>query len=423
MREDRGGRRSLTNVGGRIQTSGDAEDARALARALDVESSLLARDAPEDPGRAHVHGFHAYPARMHPLTAARLVASFSAEGARVLDPFCGSGTVLVEAMLAGRTALGVDLNPLAVALSRLKTTRLTPDEAAALVAFATQIGDVADARRKAKAGATRRFPQEDMAAFDPHVLLELDTIRACLEGSVRGESALPKIPQAARHTLFLVLSAILTKVSRKKADTSEDAAPKRLAAGYPTRLFVKKTRELGERLVAFSALLPVDVKRPRIAVEDATKLEGVAENSIDAVVTSPPYAGTYDYLAHHSMRLRWLSMPMRELETSEIGARRDYAALDARAAEDRYANELAAMLEACARVTKLGAAVVLQIADSATNATALYADELVHDVARDHGAFRPAARASQLRSHFHGPSAHAFKERPRAEHLLLLRRL
>src|SRR5262245_1035436 len=147
-------RRSLTNVGGAVATWGDPELSRVLAEALDVT-------ADEDVHRAHVHGFHTYPARMHPGTAARLVRGLSPERGRVLDPFCGSGTVLVEAMIAGRDAFGIDLNPLAIELTRLKTTPRSDEELAKLIEHARAAAEVAEKRRAAKAGASRRFPRED----------------------------------------------------------------------------------------------------------------------------------------------------------------------------------------------------------------------------------------------------------------------
>ena len=68
-------RRSLTHVGGAVQTAGDARIAAKLAEALDVAPAPEPRDdgGADDPDRVHVHGFHTYPARMHPATAARLV--------------------------------------------------------------------------------------------------------------------------------------------------------------------------------------------------------------------------------------------------------------------------------------------------------------------------------------------------------------
>lgn len=410
-------RRSLTNVGGDIDTSGEPEAAEKLARALDVAPTSEA-DAPD---RAHVHGFHAYPARTHPVTARRLVDSFVPEGGTVLDPFCGSGTVIVEAMLAGRAAIGTDLNPFAVMLARSKTYPRSPDKTAALVDAARGAAAFADARRRAKAGATRRLPKEDLALFSPHVALELDSIRA----------GIAKAPPEARPDLMLVLSAILVKLSKKKGDTAEDAAvDKRIGAGYPSKLFVRKAEELARRMDELARLLPKPAPRARVYQDDATQLARVEDASVDAVITSPPYAATYDYLAHHQLRMRWLGLDERPLDKGELGARRRYDKLGPREARRSWERELDRLLRALARVTKKNGAIVLLIADSATPRgpqgeppEALRADAIVADVAARGGLLVPVARASQARPHFHGPTSGAFREQARAEHALLLRRV
>ena len=398
-------RRALTNVGGEVDTSGAPEEALALARALDV-SPEEEEDAPD---RAHVHGFHAYPARTHPVTARRLVEAFAGEAGPVLDPFCGSGTVLVEAMLAGRDAIGTDLNPLGVMLARAKTYPRTPAQTAALVAAAEGVAAFADARRKKKAGATRRLPREDVALFAPHVLLELDSIRAGVEGCEDGP----------RGALELVLSAILVKVGRKASDTAGHQVARRIAAGYPARLFVKKTEELCRRLAELEKLLPPGTPAARVALDDATRLRSVPAATIDAVVTSPPYVATYDYLAHHGLRLRWLGLDAREFETGETGSRRRYARMLAPEARAAWTRELGAILKSLARVCRKGARVVLLVADSAVQEEALRADAILSSLAPGAG-FEPIARASQRRPHFHGPTARAFQDTPRAEHAIAL---
>ncbi len=419
-------RRALTNVGGAIEVQGDPEEAAALARAVDVEPEA-AEDA-ED--RAHVHGFHAYPARAHPVTVRRLVEAFAPPGGVVLDPFCGSGTVLVEAMLAGRDAIGTDLNPLAVMLARAKTFARSPEKSASLVTAARAVAEHADARRKAKSGAVKRLPPEDVALFAPHVLLELDSIR----------HGIKKAPPEHRPELGLVLSAILVKVSQKRGDTSGDVVAKRIAAGYPARLFVKKAEELAARYDAFAELLakestdravdPSRVRSPRARVflDDATRLEHVDRGTIDAVVTSPPYVATYDYLEHHALRLRWLGLDATPLADGEIGSRRKYAHAAPEQALRAWERELERFLRSVARVTKPGANVVLLMADSAVSGgprgetAALRADEIVADVASAIGTLHPVACASQARPHFHGASMAAFGSKPRAEHAILLRR-
>lgn len=75
----------------------------------------------------YTHGFHLYPARMHPEIARKLIARYAKDRKKVVfDPFMGSGGVLVEALLHGNNAIGIDLNPFAVLLSRVKTTPLDP---------------------------------------------------------------------------------------------------------------------------------------------------------------------------------------------------------------------------------------------------------------------------------------------------------
>lgn len=70
----------------------------------------------------HTHGIHLYPARMHPEIARRVIAKYSRPGDVVFDPFMGSGGVLLESILHGNNAAGLDINPLAVLISKVKTT-------------------------------------------------------------------------------------------------------------------------------------------------------------------------------------------------------------------------------------------------------------------------------------------------------------
>jgi SAM-dependent methyltransferase len=405
-------RRSLTHVGGEVERAGHHETAAMLAEALDVAPAAEPRGGAEtdDPDRSHVHGFHAYPARMHPTTAARLVRGLSREGATVLDPFCGSGTVLVEGMIAGRAMIGTDLNPLAARLAALKTTPRNDAFRGALIASSRGIVALADDRRERRAGATRRYPHEDVEAFDAHVLLELDSLRA-------GIAAVTDV--ALRDALALVLSAILVKVSRRSSDTAGHASGRRIAAGYPAKLFVKKTEELTRRLAALAALVPEGVKPARVAIDDATRLRSVAASTVDAVVTSPPYVATYDYLEHHALRMRWLELDATAFGAGETGSRRRYARMGADEARAAWTRELQAILRSLGRVCRKGARVALLVADSAVRGEALRADVLLEGLAPAAG-FAPVARASQHRPHFHGPTARAFEHAPRAEHAIAL---
>jgi hypothetical protein len=268
----------------------------------------------------------------------------------------------------------------------------------------------ADERRQRRAGATRRYGPDDVAAFDPHVLLELDSLR----------SAIVDLPdESTRDALLLVLSAILVKVSRRTSDTSDRAAPRRIAAGYPARLFVKKADELAQRLADFASLLAPGTAPARVSLDDATRLRTVGASTVDAVVTSPPYVATYDYLAHHALRMRWLGLDARPFGAGEVGSRRRYASLDPTKARDTWIRELASFVRPMARACRQGARLALLLADSAVGDEALRAEEALGAVAGPAG-LDLVARASQRRPHFHGPTSRAFERAPRAEHAFAL---
>jgi len=395
-------RRSLSHAGGAVQASGEPRERAVAAAALEVSSD-------ERSVMAHVHGFHSYPARLHPVTAARLVEGLSAPSARVLDPFCGSGTVLAEARRLGRRAFGLDANPLAIELAWLKT--LAPSQAftEALVAEAERITLHADERRRARAGPARRYGREDRELFEVHVLLELDGLRQGIEATRDAE---------LQRALGLVLSALLTKLSRRGGDTSQHKAPRRLASGFAIRFFAGKTRELAERLRDYAATVPAHAPPATLRVGDARRLGRLS--AVDLVVTSPPYPGVYDYLDQHRMRLRWLELEASRFSKTEIGARRTLSRMSFRDAVSAWESDFGACLAEMKRVLAVRGSIALVIADSALDGRALYADALVERLAQKAG-LRVSARASQRRPLFHAPSRAAFRERPRAEHVLVLR--
>ena len=77
--------------------------------------------------KRYTHALHLYPARMHPEIAKRIIEKYAKRRDVVLDPFVGSGGVMLESILHGHDAIGIDINPFAVLLSKVKTTPITRD--------------------------------------------------------------------------------------------------------------------------------------------------------------------------------------------------------------------------------------------------------------------------------------------------------
>lgn len=90
-----------------------------------VPESLAAAVSNRDKVTGAPHDFYRYPARFSPIFARETIKTFTVPGDFVLDPFCGGGTTLVEALSLGRRAAGMDVSSLAAFLTRTKTTPIS----------------------------------------------------------------------------------------------------------------------------------------------------------------------------------------------------------------------------------------------------------------------------------------------------------
>ena len=89
--------------------------------------------------RYATHSFHPYSAKYIPQIPSYLIKNFSHKDDLILDNFVGSGTTLVESKILGRNALGVDVNPLACLISKVKTTNLQSSELKEISTISTSI--------------------------------------------------------------------------------------------------------------------------------------------------------------------------------------------------------------------------------------------------------------------------------------------
>jgi hypothetical protein len=388
-------RRPLANVGGPTTRHGDAEVAEWLAEAMDTAAN-------EDPD-ALTHGFHPWPARMHRAIARVVIERASEPGARVLDPFCGGGTVPIEAMLAERRAAGVDLNPLSPALIRVKCD---PGDEAARRRFmetAVLVGEASLERVQSREPVMADLPGPMLGLYGTHTLKEM----AGLLAEIRAVDE-----ERDRRALEMVFSSLVVKVSNKRAETSDEQDRKRIRKGLVTEMFMRKAEELVERWTALDRAIPPDAHLPRIFVGDSLALRRVLGERTRAqlVLTSPPYGGTYDYHAQHALRLAWLGIDSRALARREIGARRS-AESDEDGAARKWSQDVSAMLGSIASVLAPRGACVLLMGDARFGRRSLPLLPQLHELAPRQGLV-PIAAASQPRPGWGGA--------PREEHLVLL---
>ncbi len=321
-----GKREAMSQRAGDAIRSGDNQTARLL------EAALRHRGRVE---RA-THGFHTYPAGLHPDAARDLVVL---GGGAVLDPFCGGGTVLVEALLAGREALGLDISPVAGLVARARTAKTTEAERTALRSAARKITE-----RAAKATVPPPGIPDDLARwYEPHVLAELAAIH----------DGIGKDP-----LLRAVFSAIVVKASRRESDTSSARTDTKRPPGTTAILFHKKAREYARMLEELANAVPEGV-RARVHREDARDLR--ERGGFGLVLTSPPYPGVYDYVAMQQLRHLWLGLDAAS-PRQEIGSRRQFRA-DRAAALAAWRADTTRWVRAVTRALDPGGRLVVVIGD------------------------------------------------------------
>jgi 16S rRNA G966 N2-methylase RsmD len=372
-------KRSLSQTGGPSSLSGDPELAKTLAACLEVDPEAKL---------PFTHGFHAYPARMHPETARRALEAFP--GGAVLDPFVGSGTTAVEALRAGRAFTGIDLSPVALEVAWARTRVLHPDECRRFERAALALADRAFSENERP---EFRYPPEaspEREWYDPHTLREICVLKGLIDGA----------EELHRRLLRSVLSSIVVKLSFQASDSDprKDVYHRTRPRGATFRNFADRCSELTKGLLQLSSDLykrKVEKREPRFLRGDARVLDGGAA---DLVLTSPPYPGTYDYALQHQRRYWIFGETQEPVEKGELGARRDFN-------PGRYRKDLEACLR---RMLASAPRAVLLIGDG----DALPADALLAELAPKAGG-RVVASASQKRRDWSGGP-------PRKEHLLLI---
>ncbi|HHO54001.1 MAG TPA: hypothetical protein ENK18_24805 [Deltaproteobacteria bacterium] len=309
------------------------------------------------------HGFHTYPAGLHPDAAAILVGAF---GGDVLDPFCGGGTVLVEARCAGRRAVGRDVSPVALLVSQARCCTAGDEELTLLRSVARRATEVA---RRATEPPPDPIARAVAEWYAPHAAIELESLRR----------SVAEAPSGVRPLLRCCLSSILVKVSWRRSDTSGRRVKHRRPPGTTAVLFHKKARELARRIVALRGLVPAGTPEADLQLVDVRQLR--LDTPVDLVITSPPYPSTYDYLPLQHLRRIWLELPDGR---GEIGARRAWRQGERRARR-AWRDDTFAWTARAAGCLREGGHLIVVIGDGVTPAGAVDTSEPTEEAARAAG--------------------------------------
>jgi SAM-dependent methyltransferase len=281
------------------------------------------------------HGLHSFAAKFPPQLARWGIESFSRPGETVLDPMAGSGTTLVEARLLGRHALGVDIDPLARLIGRVKATALPPDQledasASLLAELELDFARLARAREHGVPFA-EAFPHVAIPDFPNRDYWFLPAVSEELAILKRRIAAVG--PAALRDFFHVVFSALIITKSASSVANVRDLAHSRPHFVPPRakpdvlKLFRQRLARLARGMVEFTARHD-EASSVRIVGDDARNLT-LPDESVDLAFTSPPYVNAIDYPRAHKFSLFWLGEALdttpdeyRELGRSYIGTDR-----------------------------------------------------------------------------------------------------
>jgi len=397
---------------------------------LDVEgtlSHLLKHDLTfEGESTAYAtHNIHTFAAKFPPQLPRLFINELARPGELVLDPMVGSGTTVVEAMLAGRTGIGIDLDPLASLMARVKSTPLDLPQCAyvgtrVLQQARSSLCPVTD--DELRCIYSRKAIEFFHYWFEDHSIAELYAL-------VRAMEAIEDTD--IRSFLQVVFSSVIITKSGGVTRARD------LAHSRPHRDLSRKVEHnaldlFRERLTAAIKSLESIVDAPGYAwtVRADARCLPLADGSVHLVVTSPPYAANaIDYMRAHKFSLMWLGHEpkiLTDLRRRYIGAELQSPTLELssetanriiqtliRKDERRaavvayYFRDMESALREMLRVTAEGRAVILVVGSSTIQGVGIKAPAVIAELAASAGfSLVGVAKREILRSARMMPTSH-----------------
>ena len=268
------------------------------------EYSLLADidwDFPERVVHSGIEGIHPYPAKfVAELPRALLSVLTVPSGTAVLDLFCGSGTTLVESQRRGLPSVGVDLNPIACLITKVKTSPLPSG--------LKQVAKEAVSRAR----LTRHPAIPKIPRLNHWFNSDIQNALAAMSNEIS------TTPPAYHDALRLALSSIIVRVSNQESDTRYAAIDKGSTAEDVYKGFLRAAGHIHDTLrdrdypLSLATVIEADTLEL-----DPTRV-GIG---IGMIITSPPYPNAYEYWLYHKYRMYWLGFDPVSVKSREIGAR------------------------------------------------------------------------------------------------------
>jgi DNA methylase len=321
----------------------------SLYAEIDLDLSWSEKDLPERERTRHVHRLHPYLGKFIPQVVEVLLARYVPRGGRVLDPFAGSGTTLVQGLESGYDAVGVDLAAFNCLLMEVKTRRYDLFRLESELREVVRRVETLDVDTAAAGGYLGRW-------FAPRALGELLAFRGLVGEYEHSDVLRVVLARAAR-------SARLTT----HFDLDFPRAPQ--VGEYWCYKHKRQCRPVDRaehflRRYALDTLARIkEFSRVRARGREAVVVHGDSREvelrgRFDGLITSPPYPGLIDY--HEQHRYAYELLGLDDLRSFELGSGEQGTSAGALAA---YGQGISSVLARAKQALRTRAAVVIVVND------------------------------------------------------------
>ncbi len=274
------------------------------------QEAFINWDFKEADTKEFTHGLHTYPAMMIPQIARRLIYLYGKEAKTLLDPFCGSGTSIVEASLIPKIkeAYGFDLNPLAVLISKVKSTPLNVED------LEIRLKDILKSKEH---NGVPKFKNIEFW-FKPTVIEKLATIK----------TAINKIENKDIRDFFLIaFSETVRNVSNtRNSEFKLYRMEKDKLEKYNPDVFKEFEKITLKNIRGMEEYSKVRTETD-IRLHNLSSMNDlpIRAESIDIIVTSPPYGDSKTTVAYGQfsrLALQWLDYEdVADLDNKLLGGK------------------------------------------------------------------------------------------------------
>lgn len=250
------------------------------------------------------HGYYTYPAKFIPQLASRLINELSNEHDIVIDPFMGSGTTIVEAIVNKRIGVGTDINDIAYLVAKVKTTPIKP------LVLMEELNKIELDLQNRLNGQYDFFINKSKELLPKNERIDYWFLPMQKDKLTIIFTRILEIQNKDVRDFFLVAFAqILKSCSIWLQKSVKPTRDKDKKIYEPLSLFLNQLKKMIRKHYDFDKILDVKIKEEInnyriVRCEDARNLPCEDEKA-SLIITSPPYVTSYEYADLHQLPSLW----------------------------------------------------------------------------------------------------------------------